>query len=572
MPGRTPHAWRGCGDGVQDQTGIRELRTLARDWPSWALTPRQLADLELLTNGGFHPLNGFLGRADYDTVVQSMRLADGTLWPIPITLDVDAAFAAKLQPGAGLTLRDPEGVALAVVRPSDVWQPDLEQEALHVYGTTDPDHPGVAALLRGGDTYVGGRVVALQPIERHDHVEHRHTPAELRAEFARRGWTRIVAFQTRNPIHRSHFELTQRAARALDAKLLLHPVVGPTKPGDLDPDTRVATYRAVLAEYPPESTLLSLLPLAMRMAGPREAVLHAIVRRNHGCTHLIVGRDHAGPGTDAAGKPFYGPLDAQRLAQAHADEIGIGIVASEELVYVADLDRHVTRAEVPTGAQVTTLSGTELRNLLRSGTPIPSWYTFESVARVLQAGHPPRDRQGCTLFFTGLSGAGKSTIAIALRALLGERTARRVTVLDGDIVRRHLSSELGFSRRDRDLNIRRIGFVASEITRHGGIAICAPIAPYDAVRREVRAMVEPHGGFVLVHVATPLDVCEARDRKGLYARARAGTLPAFTGISDPYEAPTDAEIVLDASGGTPAEHAGRIVDWLVREGYLASPR
>ena len=548
-----------------------ELKAASRDWPSHDLTPRQLCDLELLVNGGFSPLTGFLGRRDYDRVCAEMRLGGGVLWPMPVTLDVPEALASSLSPDSHLALRDEEGVMLAVLRVADVWRPDREAEAEAVFGTADRAHPGAAHLLdRTRPCYVGGRVTAVQPVTHYDYRLLRHAPAELRAEFAKLGWTKVVAFQTRNPMHRAHQELTLRAAREVDASLLIHPVVGLTRPGDVDHYTRVRCYQALLHRYPSNTALLSLLPLAMRLAGPREAVWHAIIRKNHGCTHLIVGRDHAGPGLDSAGDPFYGPYDAQELLREHEAELGVTMVPFRMMVYVEDHDAYVPVDEAPKGARTLSLSGTELRRRLAEGREIPSWFTFPDVARELRRSHPPRERQGFTVFFTGLSGSGKSTIANALLVKFLEFGGRPVTLLDGDLVRKNLSSELGFSKEHRDVNVRRIGYVASEITKNGGIAVCAPIAPYDAVRKDVRSMIEPVGGFVLVHVATPLEVCEQRDRKGLYARARAGVIKEFTGISDPYEPPDDAELAIDTAALTPDEAAQRIVLHLEKAGYVGA--
>ena len=548
-----------------------ELRAASRDWPSHDLTPRQLCDLELLASGGFSPLDGFLGRRDHEQVCAQMHLGDGTLWPMPITLDVPEALASSLAPGSRLALRDEEGVMLAVLDVEDVWQPDREAEAAAVFGTTNPEHPGVAHLLeRTEPCYVGGRVTAVQPVTHYDYRLLRHTPAALRAEFARLGWTKVVAFQTRNPMHRAHQELTLRAARDVEASLLIHPVVGLTRPGDVDHYTRVRCYQALLQRYPSKTALLSLLPLAMRMGGPREAVWHAIIRKNHGCTHLIVGRDHAGPGSDSAGNPFYGPYDAQELLREHEAELGVTMVPFRMVVYVEERDAYLPVDEVPAGMRTLNLSGTQLRRRLADGREIPSWFTFREVAEELRRSHPPRDRQGFTVFFTGLSGSGKSTIANALLVKFLEFGGRPVTLLDGDLVRKNLSSELGFSKEHRDINIRRIGYVASEITKNGGIAVCAPIAPYDAVRKDVRATVEPVGGFVLVHVDTPLEVCEQRDRKGLYAKARAGIIREFTGISDPYEAPADAELTIDTTALTPDEAAQRIILHLEEAGYVGA--
>jgi sulfate adenylyltransferase len=558
-------------DGVVDDERASELRKASTYWPSWDLTPRHLCDLELLLSGAFSPLRGFLGSADVESVCADMRLSDGTLWPIPVTLDVPDELATQVGPGASVALRDPEGVMLAALHVEEVYRPDRRAEAQGVFGTTDPAHPGVAHLLeRTHPSYLAGTLEGIQLPAHHDYPALRYTPAELRAEFTRRGWRRVVAFQTRNPLHRAHYELTLRAAKDVEASLLIHPVVGMTKPGDVDHYTRVRCYQAIMDGYAHNTAMLSLLPLAMRMGGPREAVWHAIIRRNHGVTHLIVGRDHAGPGADAQRRPFYGPYDAQDLVRQHEAELGVTMVPFRQMVYVEDLDGYLPEDEVPEGARTLAISGTEQRRRLNEGRDLPKWFTPPAVAAELRRSYPPRVRQGFTVFFTGLSGSGKSTIANVLLVKLLELGGRPVTLLDGDIVRKHLSSELGFSKEHRDINIRRIGFVASEITKNGGIAICAPIAPYDATRKDVRAMVEPGGGFLLVHVSTTLEVCEARDRKGLYAKARAGALPEFTGISDPYEVPGDADVTIDTTQLTPEEAAQQIILHLESEGYIGA--
>ena len=549
------------------------LRVESKALPSWDLGPRQLCDLELLLNGGFSPLSGFMTRGEYESVCTGMRLADGSLWPMPIMLDLPEDRARDLGRGVRLALRDPEGVMLAVLAVEEVWRADREDEARCVFGTVDEEHPGVRALLQ--DThpwYVGGRLEGAQLPEHFDFSRLRETPAQVRAAFARMGWRRVVAFQTRNPMHRAHFELTLRAIREVEATLLIHPVVGMTRPGDLDHYIRVRCIQALLPRYTANTVKLSLLPLAMRMGGPREAIWHAIIRKNYGCTHLIVGRDHAGPGSDSKGRPFYGPHDAREALLAHEQELGVKTVPFGTMTYVKGRDTYLPAEKVPAGEETLGLSGTDLRNRLARGLEIPEWFTYPEVARELRGAYPARDRQGFTVFFTGLSGAGKSTIAKGLVVMLLEMGDRPVTLLDGDIVRKHLSSELGFSKEHRDINIRRIGFVASEITKNRGIAVCAPIAPYDALRKEVRGMIAPLGGFVLVHVATPLAVCEERDRKGLYAKARAGLIKEFTGISDPYEAPKDAEVVIDTTDATPREAAQRILLHLEIEGYLSATR
>ncbi len=524
----------------------QKLKLTAGQLPSWDLTPRQICDLELLMNGGFSPLKGFLGQTDYDGVVENMRLADGTLWPMPITLDVTEAFAEKVGPGQDIALRDQEGVILAILSISDKWTPNKANEAEKVFGADDLAHPAVNYLHNtAGKVYLGGPVIGIQQPVHYDFKARRDTPNELRALFRKLGWRKIVAFQTRNPLHRAHQELTFRAAREAEANLLIHPVVGMTKPGDVDHFTRVRCYEAVLDKYPAQTTALSLLNLAMRMAGPREAMWHGIIRRNHGCTHMIVGRDHAGPGKNSAGQDFYDPYAAQDLFRKHQAEIGVEMVDFKHMVYVQEKAQYFPANEIPEGSTVLDISGTELRRRLREGLEIPEWFSFPEVVNELRKTSPARSKQGFTVFFTGLSGSGKSTIANALMVKLMEMGGRPVTLLDGDVVRKHLSSELGFSKEHRDLNIKRIGYVASEITKNGGIALCAPIAPYTATRRAVREMVEAFGAFVEVHVATSIEECERRDRKGLYKLAREGKIKEFTGISDPYEAPAKAELVVD---------------------------
>ena len=473
----------------------REPEESARGWPSWDLTDRQLCDLELLLNGGFSPLSGFLTEADYQPVLTDMRLADGSLWPMPVTLDVTEEFAEGVSVGDSIALRDPEGVMLAALHIEDMWHPDRKREAETVFGTTNPEHPGVEFLLNGPNpVYLGGRVEGVQLPVHYDFPMLRLTPAELRDEFTRRGWTKIVAFQTRNPMHRAHVELTLRAAKGIEANLLIHPVVGMTKPGDVDHYTRVRAYQHVLKRYPKGTAMLSLLPLAMRMGGPREAVWHAIIRKNYGVTHFIVGRDHAGPGSDSSGKPFYGPYDAQVLLKEHQDEIGVEMVPFRMMVYVPEHDRFEPVDEIPEDTKTLSISGTELRDRLADGREIPQWFTYPEVVNELRRTHPPRHKQGFTVFFTGLSGSGKSTIANVLLVKLLEMGGRPVTLLDGDIVRKNLSSELGFSKEHRDINIMRIGYVASEITKNGGIAICAPIAPDEWVRKRNRVLIAKWGG------------------------------------------------------------------------------
>jgi len=542
-----------------------------RDLPSLDQTPRQLCDIEMLLDGAFSPLEGFMGQADYDAVVEGMRTADGTLWPVPITLDVSAKVAGELAVGQSVTLRDREGVAIAILDISDIYRPDKANEAAKVFGKDDIAHPAVNYLHNtAGEFYLGGKLRGLAAPTHYDFTGYRYTPAQLRGEFSRRGWQRIVAFQTRNPMHRAHVELTRRAAQQVEANLVINPVVGMTKPGDIDHYSRVRCYEKVIARYPESSTALALLPLAMRMGGPREALWHAIIRKNYGFSHLIIGRDHAGPGKDSGGEDFYGPYDAQELVREFEKELGIEMVPFQMMVYVKERAEYRPIDQIEEGETVLNISGTEFRRRLQEGLDIPEWFSYPEVVQELRKVHPPRARQGFTVFFTGLSGSGKSTIANALLVKLLEIGGRRVSLLDGDHVRKRLSSELTFSKEHRDLNILRIGYVASEVTQNGGAAICAPIAPYTATRRAVRELVEPVGGFIEVHVATPIEVCEERDRKGLYAQARAGKIKGFTGIDDPYETPENPELRIDTTQYSPEQAAQLIVNKLDSLGFLDS--
>ncbi|MGR3731381.1 bifunctional sulfate adenylyltransferase/adenylylsulfate kinase [Limimaricola soesokkakensis] len=548
----------------------QKLKAEAGNLASHDLTPRQICDLELLMNGGFNPLKGFLTEEDYDSVVETMRTKDGALWPMPVTLDVSEKFADTVELGQDIALRDQEGVILATMTVTDKWVPNKSREAEKVFGADDLAHPAVNYLHNhAGAVYLGGPITGIQQPVHYDFRARRDTPNELRAYFRKMGWRKIVAFQTRNPLHRAHQELTFRAAKEAQAKLLIHPVVGMTKPGDVDHFTRVRCYEAVLDKYPSSTTHLSLLNLAMRMAGPREALWHAIIRKNHGLTHFIVGRDHAGPGKNSQGEDFYGPYDAQELVRQHQEEVGIEMVDFKHMVYVQEKAQYYPIDEVPEGATVLNISGTELRRRLAEGLEIPEWFSFPEVVKELRRTKPPRAKQGFTVFFTGFSGSGKSTIANALMVKLMEMGGRPVTLLDGDIVRKNLSSELGFSKEHRDLNIRRIGYVASEITKNGGIAICAPIAPYAATRRAVREDVENFGAFIEVHVATSIEECEKRDRKGLYKLAREGKIKEFTGISDPYDVPENPELRVETEGTDVDNCAHQVILKLEQMGLIA---
>jgi sulfate adenylyltransferase len=552
-----------------DEAAIDEAKRAALEFKSWDLNRRQLCDLELILNGAFSPLEGFNTREEYARVLEDMRLPSGLLWPIPVTLDVDAGFAETVGAGDTIALRDPEGVLLATMEVRDIWTPDKAQEAAAVFGTGNEAHPGVDALLnRRGAVYLGGRLHGVEPQHHYDFKLHRESPAELRARFRKLDWRKVVAFHTRKPMHRAEQELTSRAARDCEANLLIHPVLGANGPGDPDRFTRMRCYEHLLARYPEQTTALSALNLATRLAGPREALWHGIIRKNYGCTHLIVGRDHAAPDPVPEQASFYAPEAAQELFARHQEELGITMAPAQDMAYVEDRAQYLPKDEIPAAMEARQLSDAELRRRLDAGLEIPEWYSFPEVVAELERAFPPRHRQGFAVFFTGLSGAGKSTVANALMVKLLESGARKVTLLDGDIVRKILSSELGFSKEHRNLNILRIGFVAAEIAKAGGIAICAPIAPYRATRRQVRDSVEAAGGFVEVYVSTPIEVCEARDRKGNYAKARAGLIKGYTGVDDPYEVPERAEVVIDTQDLTAELAAHRILVKLESLGYI----
>jgi sulfate adenylyltransferase len=541
----------------------------SRDYPSLVLSQRQTCDLELLLNGGFSPLRGFMGKADYEGVVDRMQLPDGTLWPIPIVLDVSAKAAEKLKPGTVVALRDAEGFMPAVLTVQEVWQPDKKREAEAVYGTTSEQHPGVRYLYEQvQDTYVSGTLEGIQLPVHYDFESLWDTPEELRALFKKMGWRRVVAFQTSKPMHRLQHDITLQASKEIGGHILLHPTVGMTKPGDLQYYARVHCYQAIRRHFPHDLAALSLLPLAMRMAGPREALWHAMVHQNYGCSHMVVGPKHAYP-PPGNGHAFYEPDQAKELVLNYADQLKITAVPIEAMQYVPDKQRFMPVSEIQKQKlESIEYTDAQLKKDLALGESLPDWFSYPEVVRELRRVYPPRSKQGLTLFFTGFSGSGKSTLAKIIYAKLVEAGGRPVSLLDGDIVRQHLSSELGFSKVHRDLNIRRIGFVASEITKNGGIAICAPIAPYHSTRRAVREMIEEQGVFIEIYVATPLEVCEARDRKGLYAKARQGLIPEFTGISDPYEVPEAPEMRIDTSLMGPMEAVQEIYLYLLREGYL----
>ncbi|PNS19505.1 Sulfate adenylyltransferase [Sphaceloma murrayae] len=550
-----------------------QLTAEAETLPAIVLNERQLCDLELILNGGFSPLEGFMNQKDYDGVVANNRLADGNLFSMPINLDVNKSIVDEVGAKAGvrLTLRDfRDDRNLAIITVEDVYQPDKNKEAKEVFGG-DADHPAVKYLFNtAGEYYIGGKIDAIDRLMHYDYVGLRYTPAELRLHFNKLGWTRVVAFQTRNPMHRAHRELTVRAARSRQANVLIHPVVGLTKPGDIDHFTRVRVYQALLPRYPNGMAVLGLLPLAMRMGGPREALWHAIIRKNHGATHFIVGRDHAGPGKNSKGQEIYGPYDAQYLVEKYREELHIEVVPFQQMTYLPDTDEYKPVDEVEKGVKTLDISGTELRRRLRTGGDIPAWFSYPEVVRVLRESHPARNKQGFTVFLTGYTNSGKDAIARALNVTLNQQGGRSVSLFLGENIRAELSSELGFSKEDRNRNIGRIGFVASELTKAGAAVIAAPIAPFASSRAQAKELVEKNGSFYLIHVATPLEYCEKTDRRGIYKRARNGEIKGFTGVDDPYEVPEEKEVALkvDLSTGSVRTAVHQIVLLLEAEGLL----
>ncbi len=545
------------------------LKKLSTSMPEIILNERQICDFELLTTGVFSPLKGFMKQIDYESVLDRMRLETGDLWPIPICLDISESIAGTLETGQSVTLRDPEGFLLGILNIEDIWPLDIEKEAMSIYGTSDKSHPGVDYLYnKSGKFYIGGEIQALNLPIHPDFKQIRNSPQEVKNTFNKLGWKRIVGFQTRQPIHRPQFEMTIQAMRKAKANLLLLPVAGVTKPGDFDHFTRMRCYQKVAAHYPPDSHVLNLLPLAMRMAGPREALLHMIIGKNFGCTHFVIGHNHASPGNDTQNNPFYQYDDATQIAEEASKELGVDIITFEEMVYLPFEDEYKIANEIPDNIDTISFTGTDIQKRIRNGRKVPEWASFPEVIKELQKSFPPPSKQGFTVFCTGLSGAGKSTIANILYSKFLEIGTRPVTLLDGDIVRRNLSSELNFSKEHRDINVKRIGFVAAEITKNRGIAICAPIAPYEKTRKQIRESIEAHGGFFEVHVSTPISECEKRDRKGMYAKARAGLLKGFTGVDDPYEDPSNPELRINTKGLTPDEAAQEVLLYISEKGFI----
>lgn len=555
---------------MADDAEREDLVRRAKDLPSIQLSPRTMCDLELLAVGALSPLSTFMGKTDYRSVLETIRLADGTLYPIPVTLPVNSLDG--IREGKGIAIRHAKNNLIAVMDVEEIFEADPKEEARHVCGTLDDEHPLVSEMKSWGKYRLSGPLRVVQLLLHPDFPELRRTPAQVRSQLAAIGNPNVVAFQTRNPMHRAHEELTKRAAGETNATLLIHPVVGLTKPGDVDHYTRVRTYKTLVENYyDKDRTVLSLLPLAMRMAGPRECVWHAIIRRNYGANHLIVGRDHAGPGKDSKGQPFYGPNEARELLTRHQSEVGVNALAYDEMVYLPDEDRYEQVTKVPAGTRTLSLSGTEVREkYLAPGIDLPRWFTRPETAVILANAYPPLHKHGFCIWFTGLPSAGKSTIAEILTVLLMEH-GRQVSLLDGDVVRTHLSKGLGFSHEDRDTNILRIGYVASEIAHHGGAVICAAVSPYRATRNQVRSMMRP-GHFIETFVDTPVTVCEQRDVKGFYAKARAGEIRDFTGVNDPYEPPVNPEIRLETGTVTAEENARVIIRYLEGRGFLLNEK
>jgi len=546
-----------------------DIRIRAVDFDSFDLNTRQLADLELLLNRAYYPLTGFMCEADYTEVVEQMRLSDGTVWPLPVCLDVSDTIAARLTPGQKLALNDQEGFLLAVMTVQDIWQPDKKKEAEKIYGTDNPAlHPGVQQLYdRVHNWYIGGPVEGISLPIHYDFREVRLTPSETHRRFTQYGWRKILGFHTEEYLHCAHREMVLAAAREIGASIFLHPVVGMESPGSMDHYTQVRCYQEFIKQFPKNMIMLGLTPLAERLAGPREALLHAIIRKNFGCSHFMVADDHADPYAHNGRDLFYPLHAAQDLVDEYSAETGIGMVAQQKMGYLEEKAQYVFLKDVEE-KNVKTISSQELRRRLEWGLEIPEWFSYPEVVAELRKSFPPRSKQGFTIFLTGLSGSGKSTIARVLMVKFMELRDRPVTLLDGDIVRKNLSSELNYTKEHRNLNVTRIGFVASEITKNGGIALCAPIAPYEESRQTNRNLISRYGGYIEVYVSTPIEVCEARDRKGLYAKARAGKIKGVTGVSDPYIPPSNPELKIDTTNMTPAEAVQEILLYLEEQGYL----
>ncbi len=552
-----------------------DLKLRSEHFPTITLNKRQLCDLEMLINGAMSPLCGYMDEHTYNCVLKNNRLPDQQLWPMPIVLDVSTDIAARLKIGDKIALRDAEGFMPAVLTLSDIWPADKKKEADAIYGTLSESHPGVDYLINQSQAiYLGGNVEGIEAPSHFDFENFWSSPQKLRKQFQQRGWKNVIAFQTSQPIHKVQQHIILQAARESQAHILIHPTVGITKPGDLDYYARVHCYQAVQKYFPDNLATMSLLPLAMRMAGPKEALWHAIINKNYGCSHILIGPDHASPpplSAENSHDKFYAQNAAQDYVRQYEHELGIKVMVTEEHRYVAQQQKFLPLSSIKKDELSSEmLSYLDLKSYLHNNKNIPSWFTFPEVLKALSKAYPARCRQGITLFFTGLSGSGKSTLAKIIYAKMIELGTRPVTLLDGDIVRHNLSSELGFSKHDRNINIRRISFVANEISKNGGMAICAPIAPYNKMRQHARHLIERYGAYIEIHISTPLEICEARDRKGLYAMARKGLIAEFTGISDPYERPESPELRIDTTHLSPMEAAQEIYLYLFKEGYIDS--
>ena len=549
---------------------IDNYKNNSNHYVSYVLNDRQICDIELILNGAFSPLDGFMCQDDYESVLNRNRLKNNTVWPMPIILDIDSITSKSVEIDDNIGLKDKEGYLIAILEIKDIWKHNKKIEAEKVYGTTDISHPGVRYLFENsGDVCVGGKLIGIEEPHHYDFLDIRLSPKQTRAFFNSKEWKKTVAFQTRNPMHRAHKEITLRASEEIEGNILLHPVVGLTKHGDVDYFTRVRCYQKIVKKFPKNKILLGLLPLAMRMAGPREALWHAIIRKNFGCSHFIIGRDHAGPGNDKDGKPFYGPYEAQDLVKSFEGELEIKMVMFKMVGYHKQQNKYVALDDPNIDIKdIKFISGTDLRNKLNSGQEIPEWFTYKEITEELRKTYPPKTKRGFTIFFTGLSGSGKSTIAKSLYSKLMEIGSRPVTLLDGDIVRTHLSSELGFSKNHRNLNIKRIGFVASEITKNRGAAICAPIAPYEESRNYVKDIVSQHGEYILIHVSTSLKECQIRDTKGLYQKAKDGLIKGLTGVDDPYEIPKNANLIIDTEKRKVSDCVDEIMEYLIKDSLI----
>ncbi len=546
------------------------LRNQALDLVSLNLNERQLFDLELIMNRGFYPLTGFLGKDDYQSVLHNLTLTDGTVWPVPVCLDVNEKFAQSVQPGQLIALNDQEGFLLAIFTVSDVWKPDKTEQAALVYQTSDSNsHPGVRQLLDQTESwYIGGSVEGVNLPVHYDFLQLRLTPSESVRRFTTNGWRRVLGFHTEQYLHCAHREMVLDAASRIGASIFLQPVVGLDHPGDVDFYTHICCYQVFTTKFPPNMIMLGLSPFATRRAGPREALLQAIMRKNFGCSHFMVSEDQADPFDRINGASMlYERGAAHQLLSDYKHKTAIEKVPQEDWGYHESKKKYFPVSE--DSSELEKITSVELQRRMLEGEEVPSWFAWPDMVSELQHAFPPKSKQGFTVFLTGLSGSGKSTIAKVLLVKFMEMRDRPVTLLDGDIVRKNLSSELTYSRSHRDLNVTRIGFVASEITKNGGIAICAPIAPYEESRQANRQVISCDGGYVEVYVATPLEVCEQRDRKGLYAKARSGKIKGVTGVTDPYIEPENPDIVLDTTSMTPLEAVQEILYFLQNQGYLS---